>query len=519
MSRRNATRNIQTARSVTFWLAPLMIALAPSLQSCQTSSSHHSSLANAGSDSPHPITELNSSVIAVGDSDWQSERCVQMVDRASKYKQSKIMFVPTLFWVQTGDGPIDHYCYDRHQDSSGRFQCDAADDHKILAFKNAMQRCFKRAIDAGLSIAVTPHLDDGTGQGRWRNILNFDPLDKRSGYSYVDAVIYPIADALNAVAADQTDIYFGMQGEMSATVFRHPSSWRSLIATIKDRVGKDRSTLFKGHIQVGVSTNFNKLCGCVGLDIVDPQEFVSQYPVLWQKVQGEFDLNEVAALFDAVDYVGMSSYPSLFPNFPTSEIENAMSQFDFEFGFFGLSLQGLMQHGKKIHLSEYGVGGGSSQNGNVKASSAVDAAKFPFFGVFGAYSSGSDPWNPSDQSGSREVRDYRRYFYTKTLEYLRHERAYKYRVDAAFLWDQSSWDIQGIYPESSTSQGSFRDQALVDLINQHNSDAMSGVVPKPECTDVPPDATSSCSQQAGWNKCSEGFMQNYCDKSCGRCGR
>ena len=36
-------------------------------------------------------------------------------------------------------------------------------------FKEAMQVCFKRAVDAKLSIAVSPRLDDGLNLGGWRN--------------------------------------------------------------------------------------------------------------------------------------------------------------------------------------------------------------------------------------------------------------------------------------------------------------------------------------------------------------
>lgn len=32
-----------------------------------------------------------------------------------------------------------------------------------------MLACFQHALDKGFSIAVTPHLDDGSGQKGWRN--------------------------------------------------------------------------------------------------------------------------------------------------------------------------------------------------------------------------------------------------------------------------------------------------------------------------------------------------------------
>ena len=422
---------------------------------------------------PSGIVELNSSVITIGDYDITSNRCVEMVDRAAAYRQSKIMFVPTLFWMQTGNGPIEHYCFNRYQDQNGKYQCDAADSQKIASYQAAMQRCFQRAVDAGLSIAVTPHLDDGRAEGRWRNVLVFDPLEKKKGYSYAEAILFPLVDALTAVAKESTQVFFGMQGEMSATVFRHPESWRRLASMIKDRVAQARGTVVRNNFQLGVSTNFNKLCGCVGVDIINPEEFVQRYPVLWEKVKGEFDLNAISALYHELDYFGMSSYPSLSPNFATGDIESAIYQFDFEFQYFGLSVNDLIKKGKKVHFSEYGLGGGSSQNGDVKAKTAEEAALYPFFGIFGGYRRDTDPWELAYLDRPSPVRDYQRYFYTKTLEYLRYEKDYRYRVDAAFIWNQSSWDVQAIYPDSTSSEGSYRDPVIVDMINKHNAAAMS----------------------------------------------
>ncbi|PAV65292.1 hypothetical protein WR25_13032 [Diploscapter pachys] len=42
--------------------------------------------------------------------------------------------------------------------------------------------------------------------------------------------------------------------------------------------------------------------------------------------------------------------------------------------------------------------------------------------------------------------------------------------------------------------------------------------PPSGCTDVPPDGSYTCQQQAGFGKCNESWMQGHCDLSCGRCG-
>ena len=36
----------------------------------------------------------------------------------------------------------------------------------------------QRAVDAGLNIAVAPHIEDGLGWGGWRNTLPFSPFEK-----------------------------------------------------------------------------------------------------------------------------------------------------------------------------------------------------------------------------------------------------------------------------------------------------------------------------------------------------
>ena len=414
-------------------------------------------------------TELSSSIITVGDSDILSDRCVQMVDRATKFKQSKLMFVPTLFWVQTGEGPVDYYCYDRTYDNNGHVQCPAATSDAIERFRWAMQRCFQRAIDSNLSIALSPHVDDGRGEGRWRNLLAFDPLEKRNGYSYADVVLYPLAEAIRAVAKAETKIYFGMQGEMSSTVFRYPQSWRRLIPDLRQRLSL--SIAKPWNIHIGVNTNFNKICGCVGADIIDPAEFVAKYPALWDQKKNEFDLTGIKDLYYELDYFGISSYPSLKPGFNTSDVQNAIYQFDFELKLVHpeLSVQKLLAAGKKLHLSEYGIGGGADQNGTVLASNAEEAAKFPFFGIFGAYRKATDPWRLYDTGTPYEPRAYMHYFYDKTLEFLRNDIQFEYTVDAAFLWNQGSWDIQAIYPESTTWEGSFADPYVIQKINEHNS--------------------------------------------------
>lgn len=59
-------------------------------------------------------------------------------------------------------------------------------------------------------------------------------------------------------------VWFAMQGEMSATVVRYPRSWTSLISKLKNDIValRDDADQIRPNLKVGVSTNFNKLCAC-----------------------------------------------------------------------------------------------------------------------------------------------------------------------------------------------------------------------------------------------------------------
>ena len=43
-----------------------------------------------------------------------------------------------------------------------------------------------------------------------------------------------------------------------------------------------------------------------------------------------------------------------------------------------------------------------------------------------------------------------------------------YPVAGAFLWNMASWDVQAVHSSSTTSEGSYRDEAVVRRIQLHN---------------------------------------------------
>ncbi|KAK9785590.1 hypothetical protein WJX73_003263 [Symbiochloris irregularis] len=398
------------------------------------------------------------------------------------------MFVPTLFWVDESSlqfktpneaQNVTYYCTDRVTANGGPTPdtCNPVSASDIATFQAGMQACFQAAVNQGLSIAITPHLDDGLGLGGWRNGLRFDPLEKYGDYSYVDFMLYPLADALNAVLQEDTEVDFGMQGEMSATVFYYPNSYIDIIPILRQRVLAGKPSSWSSNIRIGTSTNFNKLCGCVLVNLVDPSEYLSLYPAAFAPLKSEFDLNAIQQLYSDIDFIGISSYASNTPDFTIDKLESATYQFATEIASFGVDIPDLIfNQGKKLYWNEYGVGGGTNQNGQVPATTAAEAAATPFFGVFGTYACDTDPWQLCDGPNVNGPLSYLEYFFNMTVAYVNSGGkgspdcpGCQYRTDGVFLWNDASWDFQALYPESTSSQGSYRIPFLVDLLNEHNS--------------------------------------------------
>ena len=77
-------------------------------------------------------------------------------------------------------------------------------------------------------------------------------------------------------------------------------------------------------------------------DLVDTYKYVEQFPAAFAPLKGQFNLDAISELYNRTDFIGISSYPSLTPNFSTQQLEAATEQFDFEIGQFGVNLQQLV---------------------------------------------------------------------------------------------------------------------------------------------------------------------------------
>ena len=68
-------------------------------------------------------------------------------------------------------------------------------------------------------------------------------------------------------------------------------------------------------------------------DLVDPSQYLQLFPAA---------LASLSTLYDSVDFIGISAYPSLKPNFTLSQIESATQQFDLEIQQFGINIKELL---------------------------------------------------------------------------------------------------------------------------------------------------------------------------------
>jgi len=474
-------------------------------------------------------TEINSAVSIFGPWDYElradgTSRCTDMVKRTAELGvNSRTMFLPTLFWVSKhpedffetnsvdaeeyfdDQREVEYFCfnqqYHRAPKQAGvrhiitgfflgagastagevregraaswqatqhrnRLQvCPQATKEDIASFQQAMGVCFKAAVDARLSIAVSPRLDDGCGLGGWRNGLLFDPFKKYGEWSYMDIMVQPLIEALRSAMTEDTKVWFSLQGEMSATVMYYPQKYLEMMDVVRAALLEGRPASWGPNLKIGLQMNYNKLCACVEEDAIHP-EFENSLA----KVIDQFDLPAIKAVFEATEFIGMSSYPSLNAVFRESDLENALWQFARELKFFGVSLEKLaLTQGKEIHWTEYGVGGGTCHTGNCLAETASQAAHYPFFGIWGPYRAEMDPWqlNDKDISGPRS---YLHYFYNQTAHYLANQR-WRYRVDGCFLWSTGSWDVLAVYPESTSTEGSYFDPVVANIIATHNKKA------------------------------------------------
>lgn len=125
---------------------------------------------------------------------------------------------------------------------------------------------------------------------------------------------------------------------------------------------------------------------------------------------------------------------------------------------------------------QFGLGGGIGACNNVTGTDPSNLGLFPWVGISGAYEPSKDPFKKSPQAQA-----YAQKYYGAALQVLS-TGGLKYKVDAAYLWNVGSWDVQGIHTASakydtSLNQGDwpvrngYADAKVIAAIKAHNAKA------------------------------------------------
>jgi hypothetical protein len=128
-------------------------------------------------------------------------------------------------------------------------------------------------------------------------------------------------------------------------------------------------------------------------------------------------------------------------------------------------------------LLQFGLGGGIGACNNVTGTDPGNLGLFPWLGISASeYSPAADPFkqNPAAQA-------YLRSYYNAALQVLS-AGGLKHKVDAAYIWNVGSWDVQGVHTASAkwstaVQQGDwpvkngYADAGVIDVIRAHNAKA------------------------------------------------
>ncbi|KAI8466523.1 MAG: hypothetical protein J3K34DRAFT_433415 [Monoraphidium minutum] len=413
-------------------------------------------VALAASPAAAAVSEFVPSVVLTNMGDM-GQPCIQMVDNAAKLKSNSIKFVPTVHYWGSAE-QIGRYCI-RDQD----WNCQEISPAVLARYKDLLTKCVKHAVDKyNMDVAILAHLDN-MKEYTWRNILQFDPKASYGGHSYKDVVLRPMAEAVNAAVKPSTKVIFTLNGETGKSVSQFSKHWLELVPEVRGWLmagGK----LARDKAQIAISLNYNKLYGWIDFDSISPEYIAKNFDREWKEQVQKFpmDLPNMKRLYDAIDVIGVSAYPPLYPNFKYADMGIALQYHAQELSYAGIDLKKLLDSGKKLVISEWGVGGGT-QDGNSIAASLNDVAGLPFFGLWYPYADNKNPWNNKDYAG------YRRYLYRMTSYWLANGGGTKFPVDKVYVWNAGSWDALGVHYLSSDGRGSWADPAIVEMVKQHNA--------------------------------------------------
>ncbi len=288
----------------------------------------------------------------------------------------------------------------------------------ITELRDSLTQVFTEVRAHNMELSVLAHLNAGGKIYEWRNHFQFDPLRQYKGYSYKEALIDTIAEALLEAKMTNAGVDFSLTGEMGHSVFSHPESYLDLVNQLRNN---KRLPL----LQLGFSFNFNK--AAAEHEPTDSQRAAMQ------------------RLLEACDFIGMSNYRWFDLPIEPADFTNAVHEFLADMQRSGVTVPATMP----VHFSEVGIGGGTSKG---LASTPAEASKTPWEG---SDNPRKNPWS------SAKMQSFRREFHAALLEFLANPSA-ENPVTEAFLWSEGSWD-----PQDIVNKG-FADEKIIDKIRKHN---------------------------------------------------
>ena len=425
------------------------------------------------------VVELSSSVIMNGPEDYtihgNTSECTNMVDRAALETNSRLNFVTTLFWVdrthnqgtQNPTNSISNFCFQRSYSTDGIVSCKPATQQDVDNFEHGMQACFMRAVQHDMSIEVSPRLQHSTEQTIPSNVLDLNPLLDYEDFSYMEVMLMPLAHAINNAIDNKTQVWIALQGQMGTSLFKYPMEYLQAFGTTYYALHAGLPGDWLDLLHIGVSLNFYNLCGCILTDVANPAEYSELFPDAFKAVKHTFDFEILHELFNRLDFISVAGLAPLSPEFSPGDLQITLQLFAKELSEFAMGLHHMLSNqGLSLHWVDFGIGGFTIDG--QPAVTVAEAAGSSSSGVSGLYSQASDPWRFDSYRYETPVRHFLSYFYNNTAEYLWKQHEYQYQVDAAYLYNFGSWDVQAIHPDSTSMEGSYQFESVMTVIRYHN---------------------------------------------------
>ncbi|KIZ00733.1 hypothetical protein MNEG_7227 [Monoraphidium neglectum] len=271
-----------------------------------------------------------------------------------------------------------------------------------------------------------------------------------------------MADAVNQAVKPNTEVIFTLNGETGKSVSQFSKEWLSLVPLARGWLTA-RGKLLRANALIAVSLNYNKLYGWIDFTSISPDSIAKSFDKEWRAQAAKYplDLPNMKRLYDAVDVIGLSAYPPLYPGFKYQDLPVALQYHAQELSYAGIDLKQLLDSGKKLVISEWGVGGGTQDGGSI-AKSTKDVAGYPFFGLWYPYAASKDPWRNADYN------EYRRYLYRMTAQWLVNGGGPQFPLYKLYAWGAGSWDAMGVHFQSGDASGSWADPEIIQIVKDHN---------------------------------------------------